>query len=44
MPGSKQGPVRLTMVPPSMFPFSGANTSGRFAPIRSLNNHFLCFV
>ena len=37
MPGSKQGPVRLTIVPPNMFPFSGANTSGRFAPIRSLN-------
>ena len=38
MPGSKQGPVRLTIVPPNMFPFSGANTSGRFAPIRSLNH------
>jgi hypothetical protein len=32
MPGLKHGPVRLTMVPPSMFPFSGANTSGRFDP------------
>ena len=42
MPGSKQGPVRLTMVPPSMFPFSGANTKGRFAPIRSLK-HFVIF-
>ena len=31
VPGTKQGPVRLTMVPPSMFPFSGANTSGRLA-------------
>ncbi len=34
MPGLKQGPVRFTMVPPSMFPFSGANTSGRFDPTR----------
>jgi hypothetical protein len=32
MPGLKHGPVRLTMVPPSMFPFSGANTSGRLDP------------
>ena len=32
VPWGKQGPVRLTMVPPSMFPFSGANTSGRFVP------------
>ena len=42
MPGSKQGPVRLTIVPPNMFPFSGANTSGRFAPIRSLNHFVFC--
>ena len=32
VPGSKQGPVRLTLVPPNMFPFSGANTRGRLAP------------
>ena len=32
MPGSKHGPVMLTMVPPSMFPFSGANTRGRLDP------------
>ena len=38
VPGTKQGPVRLTMVPPSMFPFSGANTSGKLAPIRSLKD------
>ena len=38
MPGSKQGPVRLTIVPPNMFPFSGANTSGKLAPIRSLKD------
>jgi hypothetical protein len=31
-PGTKQGPVMLTMVPPNMLPLSGANTNGRFAP------------
>jgi hypothetical protein len=31
-PGTKHGPVMLTMVPPNMFPLSGANTNGRFAP------------
>ena len=30
--GSKQGPVMLTMVPPSMCPFSGANVRGKFVP------------
>ena len=32
IPGMKQGPVKLTMVPPSMCPFSGAKVSGRLVP------------
>jgi hypothetical protein len=32
IPGRKQGPVRLTIVPPSMWPFSGAKVRGRLVP------------
>ena len=36
--GLKQGPVKLTIVPPNMWPFSGANVSGRFVP--TINKSF----
>ena len=43
--GSKQGPVMLTMVPPSMCPFSGAKVKGKFVPtvkkIMQIKNNFL---
>jgi hypothetical protein len=32
MSSSKQGPVMFTIVPPSMWPFSGANVRGRLVP------------
>ena len=40
--GSKQGPVMLTMVPPSMWPFSGANVKGKLVPTIKKDN--LLFV
>ena len=32
MSSSKQGPVMFTIVPPNMWPFSGANVRGRLVP------------
>ncbi len=35
MLGAKHGPVRLTMAPPNMWPFSGANVRGKLVPLKS---------
>ena len=37
MSSSKHGPVMFTIVPPNMWPFSGAKVRGRFVPTAKQN-------